>query len=85
MTYQKGKILMAYISIFGEHFLKLPKKEILIDYISRSYDPQKAKNGDYLYKQVMWLSKKGKFDGLYKHFWGAFSEKLPKKEIWWLM
>ena len=39
---------MAYISIFGEHFLKLPKKEILIDYISRSYDPQKAKNGDYL-------------------------------------
>ena len=89
---------MAYISILGEHFFKLPKKEFLMDYISRSCDPQKAKNGDWLYKQVMWLSKKGNlmddisrscdlpkkeiFDGLHKHFGEAFSGKFPKKEIW---
>ena len=38
---------MAYISILGEHFLKIYQKR--------------------------------KFDGLHKHFWEVFSEKLPNK------
>ena len=43
----------------GSIFWKITKKGNLMDYISRSCDLQKAKNGDCLYKQVMWLSKKG--------------------------
>ena len=57
---------MAYVNNhrkwFGIGFLK---KEILMDYISKSCD----------------LLKKDIFDGLHKHFWEAFSKKLPKKEI----
>ena len=66
MEIPKKGILMAYVSDhrkwFGMEFLK---KEILMDYISRSCD----------------LPKKDIFDGLHKHFGGAFFEKLPKKEI----
>ena len=57
---------MAHVNnhrkLFGIGF---PKKEILIDYVSKSCD----------------LPKKDIFDGLHKHFWEAFSGKLPKKEI----
>ena len=66
MEIPKKGILMAYVSDHRKWFgMGFPKKEILMDYISRSCD----------------LPRKEIFDGLHKHFWGAFSEKLPKKEI----
>ena len=66
MEIPKKGILMAYVSNHRKWFwMGFPKKEILMDYVSRSCD----------------LLKKEIFDGLYKHFRGAFFEKLPKKEI----
>ena len=66
MEIPKKGILMAYVSNHRKWFgMGFPKKEILIDYISRLCD----------------LPKKEIFYGLHKHFWGAFSKKLPKKEI----
>ena len=45
--FQKRKFLMAYISIFGEHFLKnYQKKRNLVAYVSRSHDPPKNENGE---------------------------------------
>ena len=61
-----------------------PKKEILIDYVSRSCDLPKMKIGggvDAYVSRLCDLLKQEFFDGLHKHFWEAFSEKLPKKEI----
>ena len=45
MIFQKKEILMAYISNFRGHFpKKLPKMEILMEYISRSCDLPKSEN-----------------------------------------
>ena len=83
--YPKKGILMAYVSNhrkwFGMGFLK---KEILMDYVSRSCNPPKMKIGggvDAYVSRLCNLPKKEIFNGLHKHFLGAFSEKLPKKEI----
>ena len=66
MEIPKKGILMAYVSDYRKWFgMGFPKKEILMDYISRLCD----------------LPKKKIFDGLHEHFLGAFSKKLPKKEI----
>ena len=55
---------MAYVSNHRKWFrIRFPKEENLIDYVNRLYD----------------LPKKEFFDGLYKHFGGAFFENLPKK------
>ena len=62
---------------------RISKKEILMDYVSRSCDLPKMKIGggvDAYVSRSCDLPKKEIFDGLHKHFWGAFSEKLPKKE-----
>ena len=55
-----------------------------MDYIIKSYDLQKVKIAGGIYAYVSRscdLPKKEIFDGLHKHFWEAFFEKLPKKEI----
>ena len=76
---------MAYLSNDGGFFgMGFPKKEILMDYIIKSYDLQKVKiaGGIYAYvSRLCDLPKKEIFDGLHKHFWEAFFEKLLKKEI----
>ena len=48
--------------------MEIPKKGILMAYVS-----------DHRKWFGMGFPKKEIFDGLYKHFGGAFSEKLPKK------
>ena len=53
-----------------------------MDYVSRSCDPPKMKIGggvDAYVSRSYDLPKKENFDGLHKHFWGAFSEKITKK------
>ena len=55
-----------------------------MDYIIKSCDLQKVKIAGGIYAYVSRscdLPKKEIFDGLHKHFWEAFFEKLPKKEI----
>ena len=55
-----------------------------MNYVSRSYDPPKMKiiGGVNAYvSRLCDLPKKEIFDSLHKYFWGAFSKKLPKKEI----
>ena len=65
MEIPKKGILMAYVNNHRKWFgMGFPKKENLMDYVSRSCD----------------LPKKENFDCLHKHFGRAFSEKLPKKE-----
>jgi hypothetical protein len=52
--YLKGGILMAYISNCRGYFgIKLPKMDILMDYISRSHDSERRSMGSRLCKQVM--------------------------------
>ena len=76
---------MAYVSDYRKWFgMGFPKKEILMDYISRLCDPPKMKitGGVNAYvSRLCDLPKKEMFNGLYKHFRGVFFEKLPKKEI----
>ena len=55
-----------------------------MDYIIKSCDLQKVKiaGGIYAYvSRLCDLLKKEIFDGLCKHFWEVFFEKLLKKEI----
>ena len=57
---------MAYISDYRKWFgMGFPKKEILMDYISRSCD----------------LSKKEIFDSLHKHFGGTFFKNYQKRKF----
>ena len=76
---------MAYISDHRKWFgMGFPKKEILMDYISRSCDLPKMKIGggvDAYVSRSCNLLKKDFFDGLHKHFWGAFSEKYQKRKF----
>ena len=57
---------MAYVSDHRKWFgMGFPKKEILMDYVSRSCD----------------LSKKEFFDGLHKHFWEHFLKNYQKRKF----
>ena len=58
---------MAYISDHRKWFgMGFPKEEILIDYVSRSYDPLKKEIFDGLYKHFLKNYQKRKIDGLHK-------------------
>ncbi|SRR6266478_3846434 len=82
----KKEIVMAYISNFRSDdemkfpFLELPKKGILMAYISIS-------GGDFGIKfpflviSFLGITKKGIFDGLYKHFWERLWNRISKKGI----
>ena len=66
MEIPKKGILMAYVNNHRKWFgMGFPKKEILMDYVSRSCD----------------LPKKEIFDGLHKHFGEVFSENYQKRKF----
>ena len=67
MEIPKKGILMAYVSDHRKWFgMGFPKKDILIDYISRSYDPLKKEIFDGLHKHFLKNYQKKKIDGLHK-------------------
>ena len=73
---------MAYVSDHRKGFgMGFPKKEILIDYVSRSCDLPKKKKIDCLRKHFLKNYQKRKFDRLHKHFWRVFSKKYQKRKF----